>query len=443
MKNLDRKKLIWVIVGVIAVCICIIFSEVIKQWPSIFGILGTFIGALSPIIIGAILAFLLNPLMMFIRRLITDLSGKNKNDVNYENIYNKTKVPALIITVLLFIAAIVGILYLVIPSVYQSLITLFGNMDVYIEEGRGYIDRIFSNRPDIAERVSELFVLMEQNIAKIFQNTILPSMNTYIMRLSSGLVSGVRAVLNFFVGFIVMFYLLGNKDKHLSQAKQLLYCIFPMKSANSIMRGASYANSVFSGFINGKILDSVIIGILCFIFTSIVNFKYAILISVIVGITNIIPFFGPFIGAVPGAFLALMDGPIMMLVFIIWILQQFDGNILGPLILGDATGISGVWVMIAILVGGKLFGVAGMILGVPVLACIYAFTRLKVKAGLKTKDISPEDVNYELLTGFDEATGEPIYRDKFAVRQTLKQRRKGKLFTKKSKEREDDTHDKN
>jgi predicted PurR-regulated permease PerM len=156
----------------------------------------------------------------------------------------------------------------------------------------------------------------------------------------------------------------------------VIYCLFSKKTGNKIMEGCSYANVVFGGFINGKILDSCIIGIICFIFTSAVHMRYAVLISVVVGVTNIIPFFGPFIGAVPGALLALMDDPIMFVVFIIWIivLQQFDGNILGPLILGDATGISGIWVLLAILVGGDLFGVAGMILGICVSVCIFRST---------------------------------------------------------------------
>ena len=196
------------------------------------------------------------------------------------------------------------------------------------------------------------------------------------------------------------------------------------------MEGCSYANVVFGGFINGKILDSCIIGIICFIFTSAVHMRYAVLISVVVGVTNIIPFFGPFIGAVPGALLALMDDPIMFVIFVIWIivLQQFDGNILGPLILGDATGISGIWVLLAILVGGDLFGVPGMILGVPVFACLYAFFAVQLRDKLRAKEYSSRTEDYIRLKKFDDETGEPIYRERHDERKTLRESRLKQVF---------------
>ena len=225
-------------------------------------------------------------------------------------------------------------------------------------------------------------------------------------------------------------YLLMSKDVLLAQCKKVIYCLFSKKTGNKIMEGCSYANVVFGGFINGKILDSCIIGIICFIFTSAVHMRYAVLISVVVGVTNIIPFFGPFIGAVPGALLALMDDPIMFVVFIIWIivLQQFDGNILGPLILGDATGISGIWVLLAILVGGDLFGVAGMILGVPVFACLYAFFAVQLRDKLRAKDLSSATGDYIRLKKFDEETGEPIYQERHDERKTLRESRMKQVF---------------
>ena len=194
---------------------------------------------------------------------------------------------------------------------------------------------------------------------------------------------------------------------------------------------------MFCVFINGMILDSIIIGILCYVFTSAVGMEYAVLMSVIVGVTNIIPFFGPFIGAIPGALLALMDDPLMFVVFVVFVLclQQFDGNILGPLILGDSTGLSGMWVLVAILVGGDLFGVGGMILGVPVFACIYAFIAVQLRDGLREKNLSSNTEDYFRLKGFDEETGEPIYRKKHDfARRSVKKRKKKSMF-KRIKER--------
>jgi predicted PurR-regulated permease PerM len=225
-----------------------------------------------------------------------------------------------------------------------------------------------------------------------------------------------------------MVYLLASKEVLIAQGKKFIYCIFSKKNGNKIMGGLAYANTVFGGFINGKILDSFIIGIICFVFTKAMGMTYAVLISVMVGVTNIIPFFGPFIGAVPGALLALMDDPLMFVIFIIFVfcLQQFDGNILGPIILGDSTGLSGMWVLFAILVAGDLFGIPGMILGVPVFACIYAFIAVWLRDSLRAKNLSSNTEDYFRLTGFDEKTGQPVYRSKHEERITARQRKRKK-----------------
>ena len=319
---------------------------------------------------------------------------------------------------------------MVIPRVYESLTDLVNSTEDYINSAEAWIKKVFAQNQMIEDKLSQVLDYAENNVFTILKDKIMPNLDTIVKTLSSGVVVGIKAVMNFLIGLIVMIYLLMSKDVLLAQCKKVIYCLFSKKTGNKIMEGCSYANVVFGGFINGKILDSCIIGIICFIFTSAVHMRYAVLISVVVGVTNIIPFFGPFIGAVPGALLALMDDPIMFVVFIIWIivLQQFDGNILGPLILGDATGISGIWVLLAILVGGDLFGVAGMILGVPVFACLYAFFAVQLRDKLRAKDLSSATGDYIRLKKFDEETGEPIYQERHDERKTLRESRMKQVF---------------
>lgn len=418
----------------VSVCICILFGELVKGWGNIWDYMGKIVSSLTPVIIGLIIAFLLNPIMIYIRRGLAFLISKKLKKGDYDTVYKKTKVPALILTLILFIGMLTGFLWLVIPRIYESLKDLAGNVSGYLEDAQNWVEKMFAKNAMLEGRLSEIITYLEDNVVSIFKNTIMPNLDTIAQKVSSGVIIGVKAVLNFFIGLIVCIYLLLSKDVLLAQAKKMVYCLFSKKTGNKILQGASYANSVFGGFINGKIIDSLIIGIICFIFTEAVDMEYAVLISVTVGVTNIIPFFGPFIGAVPGALLALMDDPIMFIVFIVWIivLQQFDGNILGPLILGDATGLSGVWVLVAILVGGDLFGVAGMVLGVPVFACIYAFFAVQLRDGLRKKNLSSHTEDYIHLSGFDEETGEPVYRDKHEKRRSLRQKRRRMLLQRKN-----------
>lgn len=432
----------------ISVCICLVFNEVIKEWKNIVGYFGNIISALSPFIIGIVIAFLINPIMIYIRRGLSYLLANKIKKCDYDTAYKKVKTLSMILTMVLFIGVLAGFLWLIIPRIYQSLTDLVNKMPEYIESAQNWIEKMFAKNAFMEDKLTQVLDYMENNVFGIFKNTIMPNLDTIALKISSGVMVGVKAVLNFFIGLIVCIYLLMSKDVLLAQTKKMIYCLFSKKTGNKILQGASYANSVFGGFINGKIIDSVIIGIMCFIFTSIVGMEYAVLISVIVGVTNIIPFFGPFIGAVPGALLALMDDPVMFVIFVIWIiiLQQFDGNILGPLILGDATGLSGVWVLVAILVGGDLFGVAGMILGVPVFACLYAFCAVQLRDGLRKKSLSSRTEDYFRLKGFDEESGEPLYRDKHEKRRSIRQKKrkdflKSKMHSKKSIQNEENTNE--
>ena len=414
----------------VTVCVCMVFYEILKARRGILAYIGKIFSALAPVIIGIVIAFLLAPIMVHVRRGITFLCCKIKKNAVYDEVYKHTKLPALIITMLFFIGLLAGFLSLVIPSLYTSISDLVQNMPSYLDELENWATKAFAKNPKIQDWILDGINYLKNNVFNLLKDNVMPNLDTIASKVSSGVLLGVKAIMNFFIGTIVAIYLLYGKEKLLAQMKKLIYCVFSRKTANKIMKYFSFANNVFGGFINGKIVDSIIIGVLCFIFTTAVGMKYAVLVSVIVGVTNIIPFFGPFIGAVPGSLLALMDDPMHFVIFIIWIivLQQFDGNILGPLILGDATGLPSFWVLVSILVGGGLFGVPGMILGVPVFACIYAMIAVFLRDGLAKKELSTDTEDYYRLESIDEETGERKYKEKHEVRSGARRAQRKKLL---------------
>ena len=201
--------------------------------------------------------------------------------------------------------------------------------------------------------------------------------------------------------------MLYSRETFASHCKKIIYCIFSLEASEKILKGVQFTNQVFIGFLSGKILDSLIIGILCYIGCMILRMPYALLVSVIVGVTNVIPFFGPLFGMIPGTIIILMESPLKALIFLVFIilLQQFDGNILGPKILGNKVGINGFWVMFSIIFGAGLFGFAGMLLGVPLFVVIYSFFKNLVNKKLGRSGLPTDSAEYRELDYFDPKTG--------------------------------------
>ena len=223
-----------------------------------------------------------------------------------------------------------------------------------------------------------------------------------------------RSVYNVVIGIIVSAYLLSNMESASARAKRLCYCIFGVEWAEKIRAAIRFTDKTFMGFINGKLLDSAIIGLICYVVCAILKMPYTLLVSVIIGVTNIIPFFGPFIGAIPSAFIILLVDPLKALIFVIFIiiLQQVDGNIIGPKILGSSIGINGFWVMFSIILGAGLFSFWGMLLGVPVFVVIYTGLTKLVERRLKRNSLPVDPNDYADLDHIDPVTREPI---KFAA----------------------------
>jgi predicted PurR-regulated permease PerM len=221
----------------------------------------------------------------------------------------------------------------------------------------------------------------------------------------------VTGVYNLVIGIIVSVYLLSNREAFIASAKRILYSILSVDTAKRFLNVLRFADRTFIGFINGKLLDSAIIGLICYIGCSILQMPYALLVSVMIGITNIIPFFGPLIGAVPSALIILMVDPVKCLVFVIFVilLQQLDGNIIGPKILGNSVGINGFWVMFSIIIGAGFFGFWGMVLGVPVFVVIYTIIKESVRRKLLRNDLPTDEASYTNLDYIDPVTLKPVH----------------------------------
>ncbi|MFR8411089.1 MAG: AI-2E family transporter [Butyricicoccus sp.] len=254
------------------------------------------------------------------------------------------------------------------------------------------------NNPDIDS--FRACMISSAQIMNWAQNDLLPQLGNMM----SGVVTTVNVLMNLLIGVIIALYILNSKDTFCAQAKKMTYSLFAVEKANAIMARVAHIHRVFGGFITGKLMDSSIIGMLCFIgMRLMISFgwmtmptSYALLIAVIIGVTNIIPFFGPFIGAIPSTILIMVISPVQALYFVIFVLllQQFDGNILGPKILGNATGLSSFWVMFAILLFGGVMGFAGMVVGVPLFAVLYSMLTEKINHLLKKRGLSVDTNDY-------------------------------------------------
>lgn len=400
-------KLMFTLAG--AGCIVVSFFLLIGKFSDILSGIATIISAMAPIIVGVIIAFILNPLVNRLRVSIRKDLGRLFKNAKEETIFKVADALAVALAVVFFLAIIVGLLWVLIPQLYESIQNLYNNFDQYVTNIENMVNGLVKDHPELDQAVNAYMDDIEESIKEILTKKLIPNMNNIVVAISSGVVGGLKLVLNFVVGIIAAIYILASKDKLSSQFKKIIYSLFDKRQGNTILAAYDYVDGVFSGFLSGKLLDSFIIGVICFIFCRIVNMPYAVLISVIIGITNIIPFFGPFIGAIPAAVLVLVESPKMCIVFIIFIiiLQQVDGNILGPLILSDSTGLSSFWVLFAILVGGNLFGFAGMVLGVPTFACIYALMVQVMKHNLNKRGLKNDTEYFVGLRGFDE-DGNPI-----------------------------------
>lgn len=319
---------------------------------------------------------------------------------------SKKRIRGLAILLTLFV--VIYLLYIffsiVLKEIISSIQSIVLQFPIYIKNLEKWIDSTLSLNQEIESFANNMLDTYYVELNDWLNNSLLPQVNVIVKEVSLSLISVVKGLWNLIIGLIVSVYVLFSKEQFAGQSKKIIYAFFPKKKANEIISDIRYANKTFGAYVSGKIIDSIIIGFLCFFLMKLLKINYPILISVIIGITNVIPFFGPFIGAIPSILLILLINPFNGIKFLILIilLQTFDGNILGPKILGDSTGLSSFWVIFSITIFGAYFGVVGMAVGVPIFALIYAAFKRKVNRNLISKHLPINTLEYHYLNRVSE-----------------------------------------
>ena len=401
------KKSTYVRTGVTVFCTVaaiLVFYDTFFASRVLLRIGAKFLSALQPILYGFFMAYLLVPVVNFFETAMFPKELRTPKNGNYH-------VPGVrAVSILMTWMLVAFLLYLLasflLPELYKSVVQLVSNIETYYNTINGWVLHFFEQFPTAGAWVNTQMNTYFNALVDWLTKEVLPQTKMILLALTGGVWSVVSFFMDMLVGVMVSIYVLATKERCAAQARKVVYSLFSRENVRWVLRGTHKVDSIFSGFVRGKLLDSLIIGILCFIVCSILKFPYTPLISVIVGLTNVIPFFGPFLGAVPSTFLILLVSPIQAVYFVIFvlILQQLDGNVIGPRILGDSTGLSSLWVIIAIMVGGSFFGVLGMFFGVPVFACIYSATTFFVETRLKQKALPVDSTAYQT----DDVRREPV-----------------------------------
>ena len=401
--NWDKQYLYWGVTAFCVIAASIVFYMVFSNLAMIQTGLATLVSILSPFLWGLVITYLLSPMMRRLEKraflpLCEKLMKKSKDGGK-----RLARGMSVVVSLLVFFLLLLALVYLLIPQLYTSIVTIVANSNSYLENLTAWIRKLLENYPSIGSVVTESLGDANEDIMGWVQNTVLPRFGGFVTNITSGVYTVFRGVYNLVIGIIVSAYILGSYENVLAGVRRVTYSLLTLERAESLRSVIHFVNKTFMSFITGKLLDSAIIGIICYIFCAIASMPYALLVSVIVGITNIIPFFGPFIGAIPSAFIILLVDPPKALIFVIFIifLQQVDGNIIGPKILSSSVGINGFWVMFAIIVGAGLFGFWGMLLGVPVFVLIYTGVDNWVGKRLKRKDLPVETGEYMDLERVD------------------------------------------
>lgn len=362
-----------------------------KQLPRLWS---QFLDAFMPIVYGAFLSYMLAPAINFFEGwLFFDSLRKARKEGKLSS--TSARVCSILIVWLIVSILVYLLLSILLPELYKSVIQLASNLETYYHTINGWIGMLFERFPEtevwLSERMADIYTQIETYITDM-----LSQLQSLMAAAGRGMISVMTFLKNLLIGVIVSIYFLGTKEQCAASGRRILYGLFSRKNVRWILRGARRVDSIFAGFVRGKLLDSLIIGVLCFIGCSLLDFPYTPLISVFIGVTNIIPFFGPFLGAIPSVFLILLVSPMQALYFTVFVLalQQLDGNIIGPKILGDQTGLSSLWVIIAILVGGSFFGVAGMFFGVPVCACLRYAGDFLIRQRLTERNLPTDLMTY-------------------------------------------------
>lgn len=389
----ENKYFRWGLTAFVVIAVALICNQIMTNWSSVTDFAGVVVNALRPIIMGLIIAYVLNPLLkVYEKYVFGKLFGKMlKNKAKAAR--KLTRGFSIALTMITALAIVSGLMLLIIPELYVNINRLITSFPGYIENVITYLTELSKEYPELVNPIIEYFSEASQDLITWVRDGVLPNANQFIAELSMGIYGTFRAMLDLIIGVIVAIYILGSKEKYAAGTRKLIYAIFKKDRAEKTIALARYTNDHFGGFLVGKVLDSAIIGVLSFIVFSIFGIPYTLLVSVFVGVTNVIPFFGPFLGAIPSGILILLVNPWKALIFAVLILaiQQLDGNVIGPKILGNTTGLDSFAVIFSILIFGGLFGIPGMIVGVPVFATVFGIVAAVCDKSLASKRL-PTDL---------------------------------------------------
>ncbi len=430
------------------IILCMLCFFVLLRVDDISKILKLIFNILRPIVYGLAIAYLLNPIVKTVERYLKP--WVKKRFPRFKKSHQFCRGVGIAVALVVMSTIISALFNMLIPELYNSIrnlaLTLPGQINealhnltvlmsqdttlgkfftTFLTEATTFLQNwmrtdLLSQVNDFMSHLTNLTVLMSQDttLGKFFttflteattflqnwmRTDLLSQVNDFMSHLTEGVFNVVNGIMNAVIGIIVSVYVLYSKEKFSMQSKKIIYALFKPGHANMILHLSIKSNEIFGGFIIGKIIDSAIIGVLCFIGLTILDMPYTVLVSVIVGVTNVIPFFGPYIGAIPSAILIMLSDPKMGIYFVIFVLvlQQLDGNVIGPKILGDSTGLSAFWVMFSILLGGGLFGFVGMILGVPTFAVFYYIVNMLINHKLEKRKLPTETECYDKLSYVD------------------------------------------
>ena len=394
----NEKYVKWGLTAFLVIVAGVVTWTIVSNLRGFYNLILEFLDIISALLYGCFFAYLMNPIMVRSQKLIDKLLAK-KNRFKEKTAKRISKISSITIAVLVLVFALYAIVALIVPNLISSLEELLqkDRLETYYKTVSGWVDRLIADTP------FEQWV--NQNVDTLL-DWVLKTLNSidiaaFVAGLTSSVYSVVATVFNILLGIVAAVYILVFKEKLKSQAKKMTVALFSAAHANRLFELARRTDRIFGGYVMGKIIDAIFVGVVTYIAMLIMHLPYAPLISTIVGVTNVIPFFGPIIGLVPSALLLLIDDPLNALYFTIFtlILQQIDGNIVENRILGEKLGISDWWVLVAILVFGGVFGFGGMMLGVPIFAVLYTLISDGINKRLRKKHYPTDtDAYYSIRT---------------------------------------------
>jgi predicted PurR-regulated permease PerM len=409
----DKKYLHWGVTAFLVITGSIVFFLIVSRLPIFWSAVNKVIGIVSPVLYGLVFAYLLNKMMTFFESKLLIRAGRRLFPQNAGTAGSFSRITGVILTFLCMLLIVGGTLALVLPQIYESVNLLINQLPGYYDDVTALARKFLAANPEVEELVVRFFGSVTDNLKNWLTTALVEQTDQIITSLTSGVFSVLKEIVSILIGFIVSVYILYHKEKFTAQCKRLVYGFFKPKRSNSILKTVRFLDKTVGGFMLGKIIEALIVGIVTYIFMVIFGMPYGALIAVLVGVTVIIPFFGPFIGGIPSIIMILLESPVKCFIFIIFlvVLHVLDANVLSPKIQSNTVGLSGFWVLFSILLFGGLFGFIGLLLGVPVFAVIYAAIRDYNKRQLEEKNYPSLTEEYERIQSIDADTGVPVYED--------------------------------